>query len=127
MIPFGMLFMSQGLRINEYGMRVVTLLLRDYSLPIRFLFFIVLHLVISWLAAIPLVLRLQRKTRRSWLIGAFYGALFYVVINSLLLPLTFGDPTPWQLGSAAILPSLTVHIIYGIAVALMASRSLKFQ
>jgi len=30
----------------------------------------------------------------------------------------FGDPTPWQLGFETIYPSLLVHTIYGLSVAL---------
>ena len=29
-----------------------------------------------------------------------------------------GDPTPWQLGVAVVAPSLVVHLVYGITVAL---------
>lgn len=46
-----------------------------------------------------------------------YGALYYVAVNSLALPLYFGDPLPWILGWAVVLPSLLVHVVFGVSVA----------
>jgi hypothetical protein len=39
-----------------------------------------------------------------------------VVVNSLALPLYFGDELPWQQGIATIIPSLVIHIIFGACV-----------
>jgi hypothetical protein len=44
-------------------------------------------------------------------LGALYGAAFYVVMNSLALPLLFGDRTPWQLGFATVYPRLVIHLV----------------
>lgn len=49
-------------------------------------------------------------------LGALFGALAWLVINSLALPWLFGQPTPWQLGLSAIWPSLLVHLVYGAVV-----------
>jgi hypothetical protein len=43
-----------------------------------------------------------------------------VIINSLALPVLFGDPTPWQLGVEFIYPSLVVHLVYGACISLTA-------
>jgi len=49
--------------------------------------------------------------------GIAYGAAYYVAINSLALPLYFGDELPWNLGAAVITPSLVVHVAFGLATA----------
>lgn len=49
-----------------------------------------------------------------------YGAAFYAGINSLALPIAFGDPTPWQLGFTTVYPSLVIHLVYGVVIALVA-------
>jgi hypothetical protein len=38
------------------------------------------------------------------------------------LPVYFGDPLPWQLGAATVLPSLIGHIIYGASIGLTSKR-----
>ena len=49
-------------------------------------------------------------------------AAYYVAVNSLALPVFFGDPLPWQLGAATALPSLVGHIIYGASIGLTSKR-----
>ena len=67
----------------------------------RFALFVLEHFVVSWLAAIPLLLLLVRYRRLPLLlVGRLYGLGFYVLVNSLLLPLAFGDPSIWKLGIA---------------------------
>ena len=81
------------------------------------------HIIISWFAAIPLLFLLAKIGNRSRvLLGALYGAAFYVIVNSLLLPLAFGDSTPWTLGFDTIYPSVVVHLVFGITVALTAPQ-----
>ena len=46
-------------------------------------------------------------------------------MNSLALPLAFGDPTPWQLGFGFIYPSLIVHMIFGLSIGLTARGFLR--
>jgi hypothetical protein len=121
MMPFGFAFRAAGLRINEYGPKTLALLLGDVGPPLAGVAGFLQHLLISWLAAPPLLIAVAGVAARSRraLAGALYGAAFYVAINSLALPLVFGDPTPWRLGVRTVLPSLAVHLVYGVVVALV--------
>jgi uncharacterized membrane protein YagU involved in acid resistance len=122
MIPFAALFRARGLRVNEYGRKTLALVVGDAAPPLHTLLTFVQHMLISWLAAVPLLLALRRiDARRTRLLaGAVYGAGFYVVMNSWALPLAFGDPTPWQLGFEVVYPSLFIHLVYGVVIALAA-------
>jgi uncharacterized membrane protein YagU involved in acid resistance len=118
MIPFGIAFTLLGLDVNEYGKAIIQTFFGQLPLPARFGLFVVEHFIISWIAAIPLLAWLSvNRSLPPWLVGAIYGAGFWVVFNSLLLPFLFGRPTPWQLGIQDILPSLTVHLVYGLTIA----------
>ncbi len=120
MIPFGLVFFALGLRVNEYGIKFIQTFFGDQPPGVRFGFFVIEHFVISWSVSMPLLLALLVTRRRlpAIVTGLAYGAGFYVLINSLALPWAFGDPTPWQLGVKVIYPSLIIHLIYGIAIAL---------
>jgi hypothetical protein len=123
MIPFAALFRAAGLRINEYGRKTLELVVGPMASPLLHgVLTFAQHLLISWFAALPLLWLLRqigdRTTRVS--VGAFYGAAFYVVVNSWLLPRYFGDPTPWQLGIETVVPSLAIHLVYGVVVGLAA-------
>lgn len=122
MIPFGLAFRALGLRVNEYGMAVIGALFGHLPSGARFVLFVIEHFVIAWMAAIPLLLALRVAPRKfpALLLGALYGAGFYVAMNSLALPWIFGDPTPWQLGFDVIYPSLTLHLVYGLSIAVTA-------
>ncbi len=122
MIPFGLLFFSFGLRINEYGIQVIQTFFGDMPAGLRFALFVVEHFIISWSAAIPLLLSLLATYGKAppLLIGALYSIGFYVAVNSIVLPLIFGDPTPWQLGASFVYPSLIVHLVYGLTVVVAA-------
>jgi uncharacterized membrane protein YagU involved in acid resistance len=122
MIPFAALFRSFGLRVNEYGRKTLALAVGDVAPPLHTVLTFAQHLLISWVAALPLLLALRFvPTRRARVLtGAVYGAGFYVVMNSLALPLAFGDPTPWQLGFETVYPSLFIHLVYGVAIGLVA-------
>ena len=124
MIPFAAFFRSRGLRINEYGRKTLELVVGDVAPPLQHVLTFVQHMIISWTAAVPFLVLLPRIRGRSARVafGAAYGAGFYVVMNSLALPLAFGDPTPWQLGWATVYPSLTIHLVYGVVLALVAHR-----
>lgn len=126
MIPFAAVFRSLGLRVNEYGKKTLELLVGDVAPPLHYGLTFVQHLVISWLAAVPLLLLLVGiANRRTRLIaGAAYGAAFYAAVNSLALPIAFGDPTPWEIGFATVYPSLVIHLIYGVVIAMMARTGL---
>lgn len=114
MIPFGLAFAALGWRMNEYGRAVLRVLFGELAPGPRVGLMLVEHLLISWMACVPLLLALVLGRGRApgWAIGLTYGAGFYVVMNSLALPWWFGDPTPWQLGLPAVLPSLIVHLVY---------------
>lgn len=122
MIPFAALFQRHGLRVNEYGRKVLGLLAGDVPPALHYLLTFALHLVISWTVAAPLLWMLARFAgpRARVAVGLLYGAVFYGVVNSLALPIAFGDPTPWQLGFATVYPSLVVHLVFGAVVALTA-------
>ncbi len=119
-VPLGPLFRAAGLRIGHYGPKFAALFFDD---PQPWLL-IVQHLVIGWVSALPLLLMLLSTRAGQWPVaaGAAYGAGYYVVVNSLALPLYFGDALPWQLGAATVLPSLLGHVAYGAVVGLAARR-----
>jgi uncharacterized membrane protein YagU involved in acid resistance len=122
MIPFGLAFTALGWRVNEYGRAVLKALVGDLPAGLRVVLLLVEHFLISWTACVPLLLLLlaTRHMAAGWLVGAAYGAAFYVAMNSLALPWWFGDPTPWQIGWTAVLPSLAVHLVYGLSIAFTA-------
>lgn len=122
MIPFAAVFQRLDLRVNEYGRKTLALLVGDVSPPVHTLLTFVQHLAISWVVAVPLLLLLPGFSgkRDRLLLGLGYGAGFYVGMNSLALPLAFGDPTPWRLGFSVVWPSLVIHLVYGFTVALVA-------
>lgn len=120
-MPLGLLFRALGLRIGHYGPKFAALFVdnpQTWHLLLQ-------HFVIGWLATLPLVI-FTRIGRTWWLLaGAVYGAAFYVVVNSLALPLFFGDLTPWQLGLPTIYPSLIGHVVFGLSIAVTARLFLR--
>jgi uncharacterized membrane protein YagU involved in acid resistance len=118
MMPFGFLFKLIDLRVGHYGPKLAAILFNE---PTQLVLF-VQHLVIGWLSALPLLIILVRLQTMAapLVIGTAYGAVYYAVVNSLALPLLFGDPTPWQIGFSVIYPSLVVHIVFGASIALTA-------
>lgn len=124
MIPFGLLFRALDLRVGHYGKKLVDVIFGELSLPVFRAVLLAEHLVIGWVSAAPLLWLLFATRERfpALLCGALYGAAYYVLLNSLALPLAFGDPLPWQLGWSTIYPSLIVHIVFGLVVAATARR-----
>lgn len=122
MVPFAAVFRAQGMRINEYGRKVLELLVGEVGQPLRDILSFVQHMAISCIVALPLLvlLCLVDGRGRRLLVGGLYGAAFYVAVNSLALPLLFHDSTPWELGWPVVYPSLVVHLVYGVAVAMVA-------
>jgi hypothetical protein len=120
MIPFAALFRAVGLRINEYGRKTLELVVGDVAPPLHYALSFVQHLLISWFVAVPVLWFLGRvgDRRTRVLIGALYGAAFYVVVNAWALPLYFGDPLPWALGVETVYPSLAIHLVYGVVLGL---------
>jgi hypothetical protein len=118
MIPFAALFRAFDLRINEYGRKTLKLVVGDVAPPLHYALTLAEHLLISWVVAVPLLWLLARidDRRARVLIGAVYGAAFYVVVNAWALPLYFGDPTPFALGIEVVYPSLAIHLVYGVVI-----------
>jgi len=123
-MPVGLLFRFFGLRIGHYGPKLGALLFGNVAEPWFQALLMVQHFVIGWLSTAPLLLFLvfARYKASPILHGAIYGASYYVAVNSLFLPIAFGDPTPWQIGLGAIYPSLIGHIIFGISIAVTSRR-----
>jgi uncharacterized membrane protein YagU involved in acid resistance len=120
-VPLAPLFRATGLRVGHYGPKFAALFFDD---PQPWLLF-AQHLVIGWVSALPLLLILVRSTvaaGRPWITGATYGAMYYAAVNSLALPLYFGDATPWQLGWSTVYPSLLGHMIYGMSIGWTSKR-----
>jgi uncharacterized membrane protein YagU involved in acid resistance len=113
-VPLSPMFKAAGLRIGHYGPKFAGIFFND---PQPWLLF-VQHIVIGWVSTLPLLLILlgAEEHRHPPLVGAFYGAAYYVTINSLALPIYFSDALPWQLGAATVLPSLVGHIIFGAVI-----------
>lgn len=122
-MPLAPLFRALGLRIGHYGPKFAALFVDD---PQPWLLF-VQHLVIGWVSALPLLVILVQTpaSRVPVMAGAAYGIAYYVMVNSLALPLYFGDLTPWQLGWATIVPSLIGHLAYGACIGFMARGFVK--
>lgn len=121
-MPLSPLFKAAGLRIGHYGPKFAALF---FDNPQPWLLF-VQHLVIGWISAIPLLLLLTLTSagKNPIRAGAVYGAAYYVVVNSIALPLYFGDALPWHLGAATVLPSLVGHILFGASIGLTSQRFL---
>jgi len=126
MVPFAAVFQRLGLRVNEYGRKTLAAVVGDVAPPLYYLLSFAQHLVISWVAAVPLLVLLRHMPERRARLaaGMTYGAAFYLVINSFALPLAFGDATPWELGFTTVYPSLVIHLVYGLVVGLAARPAL---
>lgn len=120
MMPAGFLFQQFGQRVGHYGPKFAGLFFDNPGSVILF----AQHILLGWVSTIPLLLILPGLHRYTFpvTIGAAYGAAYYVAVNSLALPLFFGDPTPWQLGFGVIYPSLVVHVIFGASIGFTARK-----
>ena len=119
-IPVGIISKSLGLRVGHYGPKLAENLFGSTTQAVL----MIQHLIIGWLSAAPLLVALVIIGNRASpvLIGAIYGMGYYLVINSLALPLLFGDLTPWQLGFSYIYPSLIGHILFGASIGFTARK-----
>ncbi len=115
MMPAGFIFRALQMRVGHYGPKFAELYLSSPGPAALF----IQHIVLGWLSAVPLALLPLHRMRSCVvaLVGAAYGALYYVVVNSLVLPIYFGDMLPWSLGWSVVVPSLAVHVVFGVAVA----------
>lgn len=119
-VPLSPIFKAAGLRIGHYGPKFAALLFESTEPWVLFL----QHLVIGCLSAFPLLFFLANVIhgRRPVFVGGLYGAAYYVVVNSLVLPIYFGDLLPWQMGFGTVWPSLIGHIIYGASIGFSAKH-----
>ncbi|MBK9522494.1 MAG: hypothetical protein IPO13_12965 [Rhodocyclaceae bacterium] len=115
MMPVGFIFRALQLRVGHYGSKFAELYLSSPGPAALF----IQHIILGWLSAVPLALlplhRLSGLTVS--LVGVVYGVMYYAVVNSLALPIYFGDMLPWNLGWSVVAPSLVVHIVFGVVVA----------
>lgn len=120
MMPFGFIFKLLDLRVGHYGPKLAALLFGESTWVVL----LAQHFVVGWVSTLPLLLILVRfkSVDAPAVIGAAYGLAYYVVVNSLALPLFFGDPTPWQSGINVIYPSLLVHVVFGVCIGLTSRR-----
>jgi uncharacterized membrane protein YagU involved in acid resistance len=128
MIPFGFMFQLLGLRVGHYGKKLIEVFFTGLpEMEFRLLMFIE-HFVIGWLSAAPLLILLVLSKSRfpAWSVGAIYGVAYYVILNSLFLPLSFGEKTPWELGFSVMYPSLIIHIVFGVSIALTSRHFVFF-
>ena len=122
MMPFGLLFKSVGLRVGHYGPKVGEALFGHQPDPWMPALLLVQHFVIGWLSAMPLLMFWLWRAPRAIQLGdgLLYGLAYYLAVNALALPWLFGDAFPWQFGWSTIYPSLVVHLVFGISIALTA-------
>ena len=122
MMPFGFFFKWTGLRVGHYGPKLGEVLFGVQPEPWMQALLLMQHLVIGWLSAVPLLLFwLWRSPRGIRLVdGLVFGGIYYVAVNAFALPQVFGDPYPWQLGWAYVYPSLVVHLVFGLSIAVTA-------
>lgn len=115
MMPAGFVFRALQMRVGHYGPKFAELYLSSPGPAALF----VQHIVLGWISAVPLALLPLHKLSGLTvsLVGATYGALYYVAVNALALPIYFGDTLPWRLGWSVVVPSLIVHLFFGMAVA----------
>jgi hypothetical protein len=113
MIPVGLAIRyGAGAAVNVYGELVIERILGRIAPWALF----TEHFLISWVLAVPVVWLMSCPPRISATpMGLAYGAAIWALINSFALPLIFSRPTPWEIGWSAIWPSLTVHLVYGVA------------
>jgi len=114
MMPAGFLFKYLGLRVGHYGPKLAMALFDSTAPTLLF----AQHMVLGWLSALPLLVALKYTNagERPVSSGAAYGCAYYLAVNSIALPIAFGEATPWELGPGYVLPSLIVHIIFGAAI-----------
>ncbi len=125
MIPPGILFKYFDLHIGNYGPKFGAFLFGEINPLMLF----IQHIIISCLSAVPLIILFTKTNckRMPILTGIIYGVIYYLVVNSLLLPIFFKDQTPWELGFNFIYPSLVIHIIYGASVGFTSRHFIKSQ
>jgi uncharacterized membrane protein YagU involved in acid resistance len=122
LIPLVLLSTLLNLNVNEMGMVVIERYFASECESVRLFLFLGLHFLVSWLAAAPLLFLLLQSTRLpAWATGLLYGAGFWLIATALLLPAS------WQNNLVNILPSLIVHLVYGLSIAMTSRRYVARQ
>jgi uncharacterized membrane protein YagU involved in acid resistance len=131
MMPVGFLFRHFGLRVGHYGNKLGAVLFANAGEPLLQGLLIAQHFVIGWLSALPMLMFMvfAQVCRPSYLLltGILYGALYYLLINALALPLMFGDTLPLQMDFNVVYPSLIVHIVFGLSIGYTAQKFARKQ
>lgn len=124
MIPFGLTFRALDMRVGYYGEKLMLAMFSGLDGPALRIAVMIEHFIIGWLTAWPLLLAMMwfRERIPEPMLGLAYGIGYYMIINAWLLPVAFNDPSPWQLGWQTVLPSLVVHIVFGLTIALTGRR-----
>ena len=86
------------------------------------------HYVIATCMVLAFALIAARKPplmRNPWRWGTFYGALLYIAMNYVIVPLSAASPGPKK--PAWMIASIVVHVLIGIACAFIARRAVRNQ
>ncbi|MFC3651833.1 hypothetical protein ACFONN_09780 [Dyella humi] len=67
--------------------------------------------------------RMKALVERPWLYGVLYGAILFVVMNLIVVPLSAAPKAPVVL--SWIISSVVVHLIIGLVIALSARRAFR--
>ena len=67
--------------------------------------------------------RMKALVERPWLYGVLYGAVLFVVMNLIVVPLSAAPKAP--VVSSWIISSVVVHLIIGLVIALSARRAFR--
>lgn len=122
MVPVGLALSAMGFEVNRYGELLAEQLTGSRRPAVLF----ALHLVIGVVSAVPLavVAAVLHPLRVIMLVGGgVYGAAYWLGVNALALPLVYRRPFPWIEGVASVWPSLLVHVVYGLAAALVLAQA----
>ncbi len=122
MVPVGLALSVAGFEVNRYG----ELLAEQLTGTRRPVVLLALHLVIGVVSAVPLAVAAAALRPRPGIAvagGVVYGATYWLVVNALALPLLYRRPAPWTEGAAAVWPSLLVHVVFGLAAAIVIARA----
>lgn len=123
MVPVGLALSAAGFEVNRYG----ELLAEQLTGSRRPAVLLALHLGIGVVSVVPLAIAaavLRPRPVIMLLGGGVYGATYWLGVNALALPLVYSRPFPWIEGIASVWPSLLVHVVYGLAAALVLAQAL---
>lgn len=121
MVPIGLVIrQGLGLDVNVYGELAAQMLLGSTAPPAL----LAVHAAVSIALALPIAWCATRSRIAGWKWGVAWGIGGWLVLNTWLLPLAFGRPSPWASGANALWPSFVVHVVYGVVAGAMAAALL---